>query len=50
MKHLKKQLDGGAWTGILSDKYFGSNDPYTGNINKEFAVVITVVYFTFLTW
>jgi hypothetical protein len=39
-KHLKNQLDGGAWTEILSGKYFGSNDPYTGNINEVFAVVI----------
>ena len=23
-------MDGGNWTEILSDKYFGSNDPYTG--------------------
>jgi len=39
-KHLKNQLDGGAWTEILSDKYFGSNDPYTGNLKEVFEVVI----------
>ena len=30
--HMKNQLDGGAWTELLSDKWFGRNDPYTGEI------------------
>ena len=29
--HMKNQLDGGAWTELLSEKWFGRNDPYTGN-------------------
>ena len=31
-KHMKNTLDGGSWSELLSDKYFGSNDPYTGEI------------------
>jgi hypothetical protein len=31
-KHVDNQLDGGNWTEILSSKYFGSNDPITGEI------------------
>ena len=31
-KHMENQLDGGAWTEILSDKWFGRNDPYSGEI------------------
>jgi len=30
--HMANPLDGGAWNEILSDKYFGSNDPATGRI------------------
>ena len=25
-------IDGGAWTEVLTSKFFGSNDPYTGKI------------------
>lgn len=31
-KHLENQMDGGAWTEILSEKFFGTNDPYSGKI------------------
>lgn len=30
--HMENQLDGGAWTELLTDKWFGSNDPYSGTI------------------
>jgi hypothetical protein len=30
--HVKDPMDGGAWTEILSDKWFGKNDPLTGQI------------------
>ena len=30
--HRNNPLDGGAWSEILSDKWFGSNDPLTGAI------------------
>jgi hypothetical protein len=30
--HLDNQLDGGAWTEMLTSKYFGANDPYSGHI------------------
>jgi hypothetical protein len=26
------EMDGGNWTELLSSKWFGSNDPYTGQI------------------
>jgi hypothetical protein len=29
---LSNQLDGGAWTEILSSTWFGTSDPYTGRI------------------
>jgi hypothetical protein len=29
---ITNQLDGGSWTPLLSDKYFGSSDPETGRI------------------
>jgi hypothetical protein len=29
---MENQLDGGAWTELLSSKYFGSSDPFTGRI------------------
>jgi hypothetical protein len=29
---LSNQLDGGKWTELLSEKWFGSSDPYTGRI------------------
>ena len=32
LNHLYNPMDGGAWSEILSDKYFGSNDPTTGRI------------------
>eukprot|EP01035_Chromulina_nebulosa_P017674 gene17674-23264_t len=31
-QHQINQLDGGRWTEIMSSKYFGSNDPLTGEI------------------
>lgn len=31
-KHLMNQLDGGTWTEMMTDKWFGSNDPYSGKI------------------
>lgn len=30
--HIDNQLDGGAWTEIMTEKFFGSNDPLTGKI------------------
>jgi len=30
--HLQNTLDGGSWNEVLTDKYFGTNDPYTGRI------------------
>lgn len=30
--HMENQLDGGTWTELLTDKWFGSNDPYSGEI------------------
>lgn len=30
--HLVNQLDGGRWTELLTDKWFGSNDPASGEI------------------
>ena len=30
--HMGDPMDGGAWTEILSDKWFGKNDPWTGQI------------------
>lgn len=30
--HLQNTMDGGTWTEILSEKYFGANDPITGRI------------------
>jgi hypothetical protein len=30
--HINNQMDGGNWTTILSDKWFGSNDPESGII------------------
>jgi hypothetical protein len=39
--HLKNQLDGGSWTEVLTDKFFGSNDPLTGKIiNGRWADVV----------
>ena len=29
---MSNQLDGGSWTEILTSKFFGSSDPYTGRI------------------
>jgi hypothetical protein len=29
---MENQLDGGSWTEIMTAKYFGANDPYTGRI------------------
>jgi hypothetical protein len=31
-KHLENELDGGAWTELLTSKFFGANDPVTGRI------------------
>ena len=31
---LSNQLDGGSWTELLTEKYFGSSDPYTGRITN----------------
>jgi hypothetical protein len=31
-KHMLNPMDGGAWLEFLSSKWFGSNDPYTGQI------------------
>ena len=31
-KHMSNPLDGGNWTDIMTEKYFGSNDPWTGAI------------------
>ena len=31
-KHKMNQLDGGSWTELMSSKYFGANDPYSGII------------------
>jgi len=30
--HMANPLDGGNWTEIMTEKYFGSNDPWTGAI------------------
>ena len=30
--HMKNSLDGGSWTEILSDTWFGSNDPTSGRL------------------
>jgi len=30
--HLKNSMDGGAWSDILTDKFFGTSDPITGRI------------------
>ena len=29
---MSNQLDGGSWTEILTSKFFGSSDPFTGKI------------------
>jgi hypothetical protein len=29
---MNNQLDGGSWTELMTSKWFGSNDPYTGRI------------------
>jgi hypothetical protein len=29
---VENQLDGGIWTELLTEKWFGSSDPYTGEI------------------
>ena len=31
-QHMANTLDGGSWCALLSDTYFGTNDPYTGEI------------------
>jgi hypothetical protein len=31
-QHIKDPMDGGSWTEIFSDKWFGKNDPYSGII------------------
>ena len=30
--HQQNQMDGGNWTELMSDKWFGQNDPYSGEI------------------
>jgi hypothetical protein len=32
MIDMGDQMDGGSWTELLSSKYFGLSDPYTGRI------------------
>lgn len=32
MNHVTNQLDGGKWSRITSDEFFGSSDPHTGRI------------------
>ena len=29
---MENQIDGGTWTELMTEKWFGSNDPYTGEI------------------
>jgi hypothetical protein len=31
---MANQMDGGAWTEFLGEKWFGGNDPYTGRITS----------------
>ena len=33
--HIGNTMDGGSWTEILSDKWFGKNDPYSGIISDS---------------
>ena len=33
--HVVSQMDGGNWTDIFSDKWFGKNDPYSGVITDS---------------
>ena len=39
-------MDGGAWTSILSAKFFGTSDPYTGRIINSRWVDLKVPYMT----
>lgn len=39
-------MDGGKWTEILSQKYFGASDPYTGRITDGRWANATVPYMT----
>lgn len=32
LRHVSDQIDGGNWTDVLSDSYFGRSDPYSGEI------------------
>ena len=33
--HIGNTMDGGSWTEILSDKWFGKNDPYSGIVSDS---------------
>jgi hypothetical protein len=33
---LENQLDGGSWTPLLTDEWFGANDPATGRIKSKY--------------
>lgn len=35
LSHISNQLDGGRWTRLLSDEFFGNNDPITGRITNS---------------
>ena len=44
---MENQLDGGAWTELLTDKWFGSNDPYSGTILGKFEFLFLLLLFWF---
>eukprot|EP01035_Chromulina_nebulosa_P019380 gene19380-25248_t len=45
-KHQENQLDGGAWSELFTEKYFGSNDPYTGKITTGRWADLSLPYIT----
>jgi len=45
-KHQANQLDGGSWSEIFTEKYFGSNDPVTGRIINGRWADLTLPYLT----
>ena len=45
-QHQMNQMDGGNWTELMSDKYFGRNDPATGQIIDSRWAYTTVPYVT----
>eukprot|EP01035_Chromulina_nebulosa_P020437 gene20437-26519_t len=44
--HQLNQLDGGTWSEMFTEKYFGSNDPYTGKITNGRWADFTLPYLT----